>query len=153
MKKDYSYLKQEAQLGVFKQWDEVDIVVYDFTELGYKVAINDQYSGLVYENEIFTKVSIGQKLKAYIKSVRDDGKIDVSLVPQEGKNVHQAANQIFEALKESGGKLAFSDKSSSGDIKDKFQISKKVFKKAIGMLYRQQKIDINNGWIEIAKKN
>ncbi len=127
MKKDYSQLKLEVEADVFKEWQEVNVVVYDFTDLGVKVAINNEYSGLVYENEVFTKLHLGQKLKAYIKGIRSDGKIDVSFQPQEGEHVSQSADKIFQALKESGGKLSYNDKSSSEDIKEKFEISKKSF--------------------------
>jgi len=153
MKEDYSQLKLEVEAGVFKQWQEVDVVVYDFTDIGVKVAINNEYAGLVYGNEVFVKLYPGQKLKAYIKCIREDGKIDVSFQPQEGEHVSQAADKIFQVLKESGGKLLYSDKSSSEDIKEKFEISKKVFKKAIGALYRQHKIKITGGCIEIVTKD
>ena len=153
MKKDYSQLKQEVEPGVFRRWQEVDIVVYDFTDGGIKVAINNEYSGLVYDNEVFTKLCLGQKLKAYIKYIREDGKIDVSLQPQEGEHVYQTADKIFKTLKKSGGKLAFNDKSSSQDIKEKFEISKKVFKKAIGVLYKQRKIKIIDDGIEVVARD
>ena len=153
MKKDYSQLKLEVEAGVFKEWQEVDVVVYDFTDLGVKVAINNEYSGLVYENEVFIKLHLGQKLKAYIKCIRSDGRIDVAFQPQEGEHVFQSADKIFQALKESGGKLSYSDKSSSEDIKEKFEISKKVFKKAIGALYKQHKIKISSDCIEIEEHN
>jgi len=151
MKEDYSQLKLEVEAGVFKQWQEVDAVVYDFTDIGVKVAINNEYSGLAYKNEVFTKLCLGQKLRAYIKCIREDGKIDVSFQPQEGEHVSQAADKIFQILKESGGKLLCGDKSSSEDIREKFEISKKVFKKAIGALYKQHKIKITDSYIEIAK--
>jgi uncharacterized protein len=149
MKEDYGQLKLEVQAGVFKQWQEVDVVVYDFTDIGVKVAINNEYSGLAYDDEVFVKLCLGQKLKAYIKCIREDGKIDVSFAPQEGEHIFQTADKIFEVLKRSDGKLSFGDKSSPEDIKEKFQISKKVFKKAIGALYRQHKIKIADGCIEI----
>lgn len=152
MKKDYSQLKIEAEAGVFKQGQEVDVVAYDFTDIGVKVAINNEYSGLAYKDEVFIKLRPGQKLKAYIKCVREDGKIDVSFQPQEGEHVSRSADKIFQVLKESGGKLFYGDKSSSEDIKEKFEISKKIFKKAIGTLYRQHKIKITGGCIEIAAK-
>jgi uncharacterized protein len=149
MEKDYRYLKQEAEKGVFKEGREVEAVVYAFTDLGIKVAINDTYSGLVYRNEIFEDLHKGQKLKAFIKCIREDGKIDVSLQPEEGKHVLATAEKILKLLKKSGGRLPFNDKSSPEDIKKHFQISKKVFKKAIGMLYRQRKIKITSTSIEI----
>ena len=153
MQEDYSQLKLEVEAGVFKEWQKVDVVVYDFTDLGVKVAVNNEYSGLVYENEVFTKLHLGQKLKAYIKCVRSDGKIDISFQPQEGEHVSQSADKIFQVLENSGGKLFYSDKSSSEDIKEKFEISKKTFKKAIGVLYKQHKIKINSDCIEIVTKD
>ena len=149
MKKDYSHLKLEVKAGVFKQWQEVDTIVYAFTALGVKVAINDEYSGVVYANEVFAELHLGQKLKAYIKCIREDGKIDISFQPQEGEHVSQSTDKIFQVLKESGGKLLLSDKSSAGDIKEKFKISKKTFKKAIGALYKQHKIKITDSYIKI----
>ena len=153
MKKDYRRLKLTAEAGVFKQWQEVDVVVYNFTDIGVKVAINNEYGGLVYKNEVFTKLRSGQKLKAYIKCIREDGKIDVSFQPQEGKHVSQAADKILQALNKADGKLLYSDSSSSEEIKKKFEISKKVFKKAIGALYKQHKIKITDGCIEIVTKD
>ncbi|MDP2922167.1 MAG: type I-B CRISPR-associated protein Cas8b1/Cst1 [Candidatus Omnitrophota bacterium] len=149
MDKDYRYLKQEADKGVFKEGQEVDVVVYAFTDLGVKVAINDTYSGLVYKNEIFDELYSGQVLKAFIKHIREDGKIDVSLQPQEGKHVLGAAEKILKLLNESGGRLPFNDKSSPDDIKNHFQISKKVFKKAVGILYKQRIIKITDNGIEV----
>lgn len=149
MEKDYRYLKKETAVGFFREGQEVDVVVYAFTVLGAKVAINDTYSGLAYKDEIFENVYIGQQRKAYIKRIRRDGKIDVSLRPPEGKHVLAITEKIFKALTAAGGKLPFNDDSSPGDIKMRFQISKKVFKKAIGALYKQRIIKITGTGIEI----
>lgn len=149
MEKDYRYLKEEVEGGVFKEGQEVDVVVYAFTDLGVKVAINDTYSGLVYKNEIFDELYAGQKLKAFIKHIREDGKIDVSLQPQEGKHVLETSDKILKLLKESGGHLPFNDKSPPSDIKKHFQVSKKVFKKSIGILYKQRIIRITGTGIEL----
>lgn len=149
MDKDYLHLKQEADKGTFKEGQEVEAVVYAFTDLGVKVAINDTHSGLAYKNEIFDTLYIGQKLKAFIKCIREDGKIDVTLRPREGKEVLEVTEKILILLKESGGRLPFNDKSSPDAIKEHFQTSKKVFKKAIGVLYKQRKIKITDSGIEI----
>jgi hypothetical protein len=149
VEKDYRYLKQVAAEGVFRTGQEVDVVIYAITKLGVKVAINDAYSGLAYANEIFEDVSVGQPHKAYIKRVREDGKIDVALRPPEGKHVLGVTETIFRALVEAGGKLPYHDNSSSEDIKRRFQISKKVFKKAIGVLYKQRRIKITDTGIEL----
>ncbi|MDD5194288.1 MAG: type I-B CRISPR-associated protein Cas8b1/Cst1 [Candidatus Omnitrophica bacterium] len=152
MDKDYRHLKQEAQPGTFKEGQVVDAVVYAFTDLGVKVAINDTYSGLAYKNEIFDALYIGQKLKAFIKCIREDGKIDVSLRPREGKEVSEVTEKILMLLKESGGQSPFNDRSTPSDIKERFQTSKKVFKKAIGVLYKQRKIKITETGIEIVSQ-
>lgn len=146
---DYEHLQQEAEKGVFKDGQEVDIVIYGFTDLGVKVAINDTYSGLAYKNEIFQELHSGQKLKAYIKCVREDGKIDVSLYPAEGKRVAAASEKILDMLRKIGGKLPFNDKTPPEEIQKHFQVSKKVFKKAIGVLYKQRRIKITESGIEI----
>ncbi len=151
MKKDYKYLKETVAPGVFEKWQEVDVIVYAFTDLGIKVAISNEYTGLVYENEIYDDYYKGQKLKAFIKSVREDGKIDVSLQPKQGRHVFSTIDKILEQLEEAGGKLRFNDNSSPEEIKNRFQISKRVFKQAIGKLYKQRKIKITDKGIEIVK--
>ena len=142
-------LKETVEPGVFIPWQEVDVEIYAFTELGIKVAINDEYTGLVYGNQIYDDYQEGQKLKAYIKFVREDGKIDVSLQPKQGIHVLTTTEKILEHLKAHGGKSGFNDNSSPGDIKTEFQISKKVFKQAIGRLYKEHKIKITDEGIEL----
>ncbi|MFH1094505.1 MAG: type I-B CRISPR-associated protein Cas8b1/Cst1 [Candidatus Omnitrophota bacterium] len=151
MNKEYKHLKETVEPGVFTKWQEADAVVYAFTDLGIKVAINDEYTGLVYKNEVYADLQLGQKLKAFIKCVRVDGKIDVSLQPAQGRHVFSTADKILKQLEEAGGELRFNDKSSPEDIKNKFQISKAVFKQAIGKLYKQRKIKITDKGIEIVK--
>ena len=151
MKNNYEHLKETVGPGVFTQWQEVDVEIYAFTDLGIKVAINDEYTGLVYINHVYDEYQKGQKLKAYIKCVREDGKIDVSLQPNQGKHVYSTTYKILEHLKAAGGKSRFNDKSSPEDIKNEFQVSKKVFKQAIGGLYEQGKIKITDKGIELVK--
>ena len=146
---NYEYLDEIVEEGVFTQWQEVDIEICCFTDLGMKVAINDEYIGLVYENQVYGYYKEGQKLKAYIQCVREDGRIDVSLQPSQGRHVYQTTDKILEHLKSRGGKSNFNDKSSPDDIVDAFQISKKVFKQAIGKLYKQRKIKITDQGIEL----
>ncbi len=151
MKNNYEHLKKTVGPGVFTEWQEVYVEIYAFTDLGIKVAINDEYTGLVYGNQVYDEYQEGQKLKAYIKCVREDGKIDVSLQPNQGMHVYSTADKILEYLKAAGGKSGFNDKSSPEDIKNEFQISKKVFKQAIGRLYKQHKIKITGKGIELVK--
>jgi len=153
MKNKYADLKETVVPGVFTPWQEVDVEIYACTDLGMKVAINDEYTGLVYGNEMYDDHHEGQKLKAYIKCVREDGRIDVSLQPKQGRHVSSTADKILEHLKAAGGASGFNDNSSPEDIKHEFRVSKKVFKQAIGRLYKQHKIKITDTGIELIKKN
>lgn len=151
MKNKYAHLKETVGPGVFTQWQEVDVEIYAFTDLGIKVAINNEYTGLVYGNQIYDNYRKGQKLKAYIKLVREDGKIDVSMQPKPDSHIFSTSDKILEHLKAAGGRSGLNDKSPPEDIKNEFQISKKVFKQAIGRLYKQHKIKITEEGIELVK--
>ena len=151
MKKEFDYLKETVESGVFEKWQEVDVIIYALTDLGMNVAINNEYKGVVYQNEIYDKYQLGQRLPAFIKEVRDDGRIDISLQPKQGRLVYSTTDKIMEQLKVAGGKLSFNDASSPEEIKNKFQISKRVFKQAIGKLYKQRKIVITDKGIELVK--
>ncbi|MFA6009398.1 MAG: type I-B CRISPR-associated protein Cas8b1/Cst1 [Desulfobacteraceae bacterium] len=151
MKKKYGRLKETVGPGVFTQWQVVDVEIYALTDLGAKVIINNEYTGLVYGNQIYDDFYKGQKLKAYIKFVREDGKIDVSFQPEQGKHIFSTTDKIMERLKTAGGKCDFNDESSPEDIKNEFQVSKKVFKQAIGKLYKQHLIKITDKGIELIK--
>lgn len=146
---DYKDLKSTVEPGVFTVGQEVDIVVYFETDLGYKAAINNEYEGLIYKNEVFSFVRFGLPMSAYIKCLRPDGKIDLSLYPADGSHVISVSEKILKMLSDAGGKLPYGDKSSPEDIMNKFQVSKKVFKKAIGVLYKQKKIGITREGIEM----
>ena len=152
MNRNFEHLIEHVDPDEFARWEEVDLEIYAFTDLGFKVAINDQYTGLVYNNQVYEKYEEGQKLKGYITGVREDGRIDVSLQPDKGRHVNSTFDKILKHLKDSGGKSKFGDKSSPEDIKREFQISKKVFKQAIGGLYKQGKIIINKEGIELIDK-
>ena len=106
---------------------------------------------MVYGNQVYEEYQEGQELKAYIKLVREDGKIDVSFHPKKNRHVFSTTGKIIEHLKAAGGKSGFNDKSSPEDIEHAFQVSKKVFKQAIGSLYKQGKIKIIDKGIELVK--
>jgi predicted RNA-binding protein (virulence factor B family) len=151
MRNNFDLLKEIVEPGVFTQWQEVDVEIYAFTDLGIKVAINGEYSGLVYGNQVYGDYREGQTLKAYIKRVRPDGKLDISLQPKQDRHVISITDKIVEHLESAGGNIRFNDKSSPEDIKNEFQVSKKVFKQAIGMLYKQHTIKITDAGIELVK--
>ena len=131
---------------------EVDLLVADETEIGYKVIINNTRWGLVYRNEIFQRLEKGDHLKGYIKEVREDEKIDVSLTPLGYQKVEGIANIILESLKAQGGFIAVHDKSDPDLIYSLFRCSKKAFKQAIGSLYKQKLITIEPQGIKLVSK-
>jgi predicted RNA-binding protein (virulence factor B family) len=121
-----------------KERDEVDLMIYEKTDLGYNAIINNYYKGLVYKNEIFKPIAIGDRLKGYIKTLREDKNIDLSLQPLGIQNLESAAQQILDHLKKHSGYLNLNDDSSPEDIYNKMQMSKKSFKKGLGILYKQK---------------
>lgn len=124
--------------GDLAEGQEVNLIIYRITELGYGVAINQAYKGLVYENTVFEPLDIGMEGKGKIKSIRADGKIDVQwVVPAEDKK-----HEIVKLLEEHNGFMAYHDKSEPDAIRETFGLSKKEFKKQIGNLYREKKIVI-----------
>ncbi len=128
-------------------WEEVDLIVTRKTDLGWEVIVNNQHKGLVYFNEVFKKISVGDFLPGVVKAIRGDNKIDISLQPLGQKIIEPAANKIYETLKHHNGFLALNDKSNPEDIKEELQMSKKTFKKGLGTLYKARKIDIKNDGI------
>lgn len=121
-----------------KERDEVDLMIYEKTDLGYNAIINNYYKGLVYKNEIFKPINLGDRLKGYIKTIREDKNIDLSLQPLGIQNLESAAQQILDHLKKHSGFLNLNDDSSPEDIYNKMQMSKKSFKKGLGILYKQK---------------
>ena len=130
---------------------EVDLIIGEFSELGAKVIINKQYSGLIFQNEIFQKLRSGDRVKGFIKQLREDKKIDVSLQQQGYAGVAPNAEKILEKLNAEGGFLALNDKSDPKLIQDQLEMSKKTFKKAIGGLYKQKLIKIEKDGIYLLK--
>lgn len=122
---------------------KVDLIVEEETSLGYIVLIDDDYEGLLYHNEVFEPLVEGSQKVGYIKNIREDGKIDVSLQKQGYKNViHTDKDKILQRLKENRGEVMITDKSSPEAVKFQFQMSKKAFKRALGALYKEKKVQI-----------
>jgi Uncharacterized protein conserved in bacteria len=130
-----------------KEGDEVDILVWDVAEHGVRVIINNKYKGLIYHNEIFTHISQGEKRKAYIKTVREDMQLDVSLEKPGYDAVEPNTQKILEVLKDAEGFLPLNDKSEPEQIYRELGMSKKLFKKAIGALYKLKQIRIEEDGI------
>lgn len=123
--------------------DEVELLIASQSELGYTAIINNKHIGILYENEVFKPIVQGDKLTGYIKNIRPDGKIDLSLEKQGYEKIDPVAQMIIEKLKAGNGSLPFSDKSQPNEIKEALGISKKSFKKAIGLLYKNRLISIH----------
>lgn len=135
-----------------KQGQNVEALVYAKTELGYKCIVNNLFQGMLYANELFRPVELSTKIDAYVKRVRNDGKIDLTLSGATGERINTLAEEIYLKLIQSNGKLKVSDKSSPELIKQMFHCSKKDYKKAIGLLYKMQRIRINEDSIEALKQ-
>ncbi|MBI9059778.1 S1-like domain-containing RNA-binding protein [Labilibaculum sp. DW002] len=136
----------------YEEGQEVEILIGRRNEMGYQVLINDDALGMLYKNEIFEYVLPGEKRKAFIKKVRLDDKIDVSLQRQGYRNeIPQAGEQILKQLREEDGFLPVNDKSTPEDIYSLLNMSKKSFKKAVGLLYKQKLITIEDAGIYLIK--
>jgi len=134
--------------------EEVEVLVWKPTPLGYKVIINHQHTGLVYKNQIFREIHIGERLRAWVKGVREDEKIDLSLQPMGYRQmIDPAEAAILKALHLHGGYMPLTDRSTPELIAFELQMSKKTFKKAIGALYKQQRILIKDDGIELVDTN
>ena len=128
--------------------DKVDLVVLKETDLGFNVIVNHKHRGLIYNNEIFTKLNIGDKLKGYVKQLREDQKIDISLQPIGYEKSNDINSElIIKTLNDNEGFLGITDKSSPEEINAQLGISKKAFKKSVGALYKQRKITIESDGI------
>ena len=121
--------------------EAVDMIVMKKTDLGFSVIVNQLHEGLIFDSDIFTKLNIGDKIKGYVKQIRDDNKIDISLQPIGFENFNDPnCELVLLKLKAQKGFLPITDKSTPEEIYSKFGISKKAYKKAIGTLYKQRKI-------------
>jgi len=132
-----AFLQQTAD-EYFIMGQEVNLMVYAETDLGYRVAINQTHAGLVYKKELYKPLRIGQECKGYIKPLREDEKIDVSVFPIGHQSIEPNAQKIMKRLEVNEGFLPYTDKSNPDLIRREFGISKKLFKKSLGNLYRQK---------------
>ena len=133
-----------------KEGEEVALVVQQKTDLGYAVIINHVHKGLFFDNEVFTEIRVGDTLKGFVKKVRDDQKIDVSLQALGYRGANDANSELIcKQLEENNGFLPFTDKSTPEEISSQFGISKKAFKKSLGALYKQRIIEIQPGGIKL----
>ncbi len=145
--------KLEKYLGnlfpEYKRGDVVKGLVWKQEPIGYKIIVDNLYHGMIYENELFKNLELGQEVTAYVKRVRDDGKIDLTLSGNVTDRVSSLAERVLKYVEINGGEVALTDKSSPEIIQAKFQCSKKDFKKAIGHLFKEKKIIISDSGIKL----
>lgn len=143
------YLSKE--MPEYQPGEEVEILIWQKNDLGYKAIIEHQHSGLLYENEVFTMLEAGRKMRAFVKQVRDDGKIDLMLQKPGLGKVDDFAKTLLEYIRENGGRISLNDKSPADEIYETFGVSKKTFKKGVGDLYKKRLISLQEDGITLAE--
>lgn len=140
-----------TEIEGIEEGDEVDLLITHLTELGVNVIINNKYKGLIYHDDLFSYISIGDRVRGFIKAIKPNGNIDVTLRKQGIDQLLDCANTILDKLKEKNGFLGLHDKSTSEEIMFKLQMSKKNFKKAVGILLKNGQIKLTEGGIQLIK--
>lgn len=138
-----------AERPPYKHGDAVDILIWQKTDLGFKAVVDNQYQGQLYEDQIFQPLHTGDRLTAYVDHIRQDNKIDITLQPTGRRQTEEFSEVLLRYLHENGGHCDLGDKSPSELIADRFKVSKKVYKKAVGDLYRRRLITISNNGIDL----
>ena len=131
--------------------DKVLCLICGENEIGYKIIIDDLHKGIIYKNQVFKNIEIEDEVKGYVQLIRDDGKIDVSINDVAVNRIEELAERFLKFISINGGETTLGDKSSPEEIKSIMSCSKKDFKKAIGLLYKQHLIEIKNGKILIVE--
>ena len=133
----------------YKHGDAVDILIWQKTDLGFKAIVGNQYQGQIYEDQIFQPLHTGDRLTAYVDHIRQDHKIDITLQPTGRRQTEEFSEVLLRYLQENNGHCDLGDKSPSELIADRFKVSKKVYKKAVGDLYRRRLITISDQGIDL----
>lgn len=133
----------------YKHGDEVELLVWQKTDLGFKVIVDNRFSGLIYKDQIFRNIRTGERLHGYIDHIRQDGKIDITLQPTGRRHTEDFSDILLEYLKANDGHCNLGDKSPAELIADRFKVSTKTYKKAVGDLYRRRLITITDDGITL----
>ena len=142
----YYYERDNIEL---EEGQEVNITIGETTTIGTTVVVDNMYQGLLYENEVFQELLKGSKMKGFVKFIREDGKVDVSLRKTRMEHLEEGAARIVERLKANSGELKLNDKSTPEEIQMLLQMSKKNFKRSLGILYKQKMILIGEEGIKL----
>lgn len=129
------------------QFEDVDVIISHPSEIGMNVIVNNRHAGLIFQDDIYKELSIGDRLKGIVKKIRPDNKLDITLEQIGYRKIEPNADAIMYELEDNGGYLNLTDKSDPEDIKAMLQMSKKTFKKAVGTLYKQRLIEIKDDGI------
>jgi predicted RNA-binding protein (virulence factor B family) len=133
----------------YKPLEEVDLLLWRTTDIGYMAIINNKHEGMLYASDVFEDLERGQRLKGYVTKVREDGKIDLTLTKPGYEKIDEMAERILELLRDNKGYMDLNDKSPAEEVYLMCGMSKKNFKKSIGALYKQKLIDIEEGGIRL----
>ncbi|MGV8878053.1 MAG: S1 RNA-binding domain-containing protein [Sphingobacteriaceae bacterium] len=139
---------EEADIDI-EAGDEVTLLISERTDMGYNAIINNKYIGLLYQNELFEEIHPGELRRGYVKKVREENKIDLSLQPIGYEHIINTKDALLKLLKENSGRLHLGDKSSPDEIYQQLKISKKAFKKATGGLYKERLITVSDHEIKL----
>lgn len=142
------YLSKDAPS--YQPGEEVNILIWQKTDLGFKAIVDNKFGGLLYDNEIFAHIHTGMTMKAFIKQIREDGKIDLILQKPGFEKIDSFAKTLLDYIKSHHGRITMTDKSSADEIYNTFGVSKKTFKKGVGELYKQRLIILETDHIRLA---
>ncbi|MCI5058788.1 MAG: S1-like domain-containing RNA-binding protein [Flavobacteriales bacterium] len=144
--KTFNYHAEDVMLTIGQ---EVELLPYRASEMGYSCVVWNRYQGLLFQNEVFQEIEMGKPLTGYVKKIREDGKIDLHLNKFGYRSVDANVKKVIDALESNNGTLNLHDKSDPVEISQRLGMSKKVFKKAIGALYKEGIIKIKDDGIEL----
>ena len=141
---------QPASINDYHKGEEVDMLIWQKTDLGFKVIVNNQHQGQIYDNQIYEKLHSGMRVRGTVVSVRPDGKLDLSVQKIGKGRFRDFAEELLDALETAPqGFLPFTDKTPAEEIAERFGVSKKTFKKALGTLYRERKVELLSDGIQL----
>lgn len=143
------YLSKEKP--AYQPGEAVELLVWQKTDLGYKAIVDNRFSGLLYENEVFRPLRVGQRISGFVRQVREDGKIDLSLQKTGRAQVEDFSTVLLEHIRTNGGHTPLNDKSPADEIYSLFGVSKKTFKKAVGDLYKRRLITLGEDGLTLVR--
>lgn len=141
------------EMPQYRQGDAVEVLIQQKTDLGFKAIVDGKFGGLIYQNELFRDIHTGDRMTGFVKTVRDDGKLDITLQTTGKRHVEDFSTQLFRYIQNCEDYFCpFHDKSLAEDIYNEFQVSKKTFKKAVGDLYKRNLISLHDDGLRLTKE-